>query len=101
MSTVAVPRAVSAPIALMGATCLGFVALTGLAFALMVPELGVAGFVVIGILLPAVLSSAGGATLFSGGHRWAGAGMWLGTLVAVAALGLLTVWNYGMQTAGM
>jgi hypothetical protein len=27
--------------------------------------------------------------------------VWLGTLVAVAALTLFTVWNYGMQTSGM
>jgi hypothetical protein len=102
MSAVAVQRVVSAPVALMGATCLGFGALTGLAFGLMVwPDLGVAGFAVVGILLPALGTSAGGATLLSSGHRWAAAGVWLGTLVAVAALTLFTVWNYGMQTSGM
>jgi hypothetical protein len=102
MSAVAVPRVVSAPIVLLGATCLGFGALTGLAFGLMgLPDLGVAGFVVVGILLPAVGTSAGGATLLSSGHRWAAAGVWLGTLVAVAGVGLFTLWNYGMQTSGM
>jgi hypothetical protein len=102
MSSVAVPRVVSAPVALVAATCLGFGALTGVAFGLMMwPDMGVVAFVVVGILLPTVGSSAGGATLFSSGHRWAAAGMWLGTLVAVAALGLFTVWNYGMQTSGM
>jgi hypothetical protein len=93
---------VTAPVALVVATCVGFGALTGLAFGLTLwPDMGFAVFVVVGILLPATVSSAGGATLVSTGHRWAGAGVWLGTLVAVATLGVFTLWNYGVQTSGM
>jgi hypothetical protein len=65
------------------------------------PDMGFAVFVVVGIVLPAVGGSAGGATLFSTGHRWAAAGVWLGTLVAVAAMGLFTLWSYGMHSSGM